>query len=229
MDDRLQEIIGIGMAGHGELFYLPHILCGFFRRGGIDIKSCPPLEPSHLDQLGHDLKMPMVMVTVQLWGKGGVDDVVIRRVFEHPVHSVERIREDLGGMFIQGGFHMLETGIMDFGKNPCLKWKSGGKRGDGEEGLVFADDTAFLLKLLSDDITEDTPVFILKIGFGPFDLFGHPSWNNRKGDDLRVGMLQRGPSRNPLVFEDEDISKSLVTPQIDHPRAVGPEDILYTL
>jgi hypothetical protein len=78
---------------------------------------------------------------------------------------------------------------MRFGKNPCLKWKSGGKRGNGKEGLVFEDHTAFMLELLSNDITEDAPVFIIEIVFGSFDLFSHSPRNDRKSDELRVGML----------------------------------------
>jgi hypothetical protein len=124
---------------------------------------------------------------------------------------------------------MLETGIMGFWENPCLKWKSGGERGDREEGLIFDDEAAFLLKLLPDDIAEDTPLFIMKIIFGPFDLFGHPSWDDWKGDDLRVGMFQRGPSCYSMVFKDENISKPLITPQIGYPLTIGPEDILHSL
>jgi len=62
---------------------------------------------------------------------------------------------------------MLETGIMGLGKNPCFKRKSGGKGSDGEEGLVLGDEAMFLLELLSNDIAEDTPVFIMKIGLSP--------------------------------------------------------------
>ena len=118
-----------------------------------------------------------------------MDDVVVGRIAQHPVHPLEGIGEDLSSLFIERGFHVLETGVMGFGKNPCLEWKTGGKGGDGEKGLIFADDPFFLLKLLSDDITEDAPIFILEIDFGPFDLLGHPPWNDRKGNDLRGGSI----------------------------------------
>jgi hypothetical protein len=92
-----------------------------------------------------------------------------------------------------GKLHVLETGIVGFGKNPCFKGKPGGKGSDGDEGFVLGDDAMFPLELLANDITEDTSVFIMKIGFGPFDLFAHSFRDNGEGDELRVGMFQRGP------------------------------------
>jgi hypothetical protein len=124
---------------------------------------------------------------------------------------------------------MVEAGIMGFRKNPCLKWKSGGKRGDGKEGLVFNDDAALLLNFLSDDITEDAPVLIIEILFGPIDFFSHSPRDNRKSDELRVGMLQRSPGCDTVIFEDEDISESLVIPQINDPVTVGRQNVFDTL
>jgi hypothetical protein len=167
----------------------------------------------------------MIVLRVHLWGGGGVNHIVVRRIREHPIHSLEGIGEDLSGLLILGKFHVLETGIMGFGKNPRFKWKSGGKGGDGEEGFVFGDDAMFLLELLSNDIAKDTPVFIMKIGFGPFNLFAHSFRDNREGDDLRMGMFQRGPRCDAMVFEDEDVSEARVAPEIDDPLAVGQQDI----
>ncbi len=117
---------------------------------------------------------------------------------------------------------MLKTGMMNFWKNPCLKGKSGGKGSDGDERTIFSDDPVFLLKLLPNDITIDTSVFIGEIVFGSFDLFAHRRGDDGKGDDLRMGMFQRGSRRDAIVFEDEDISKPLVPPQIDDPFTIGP-------
>ena len=156
-------------------------------------------------------------------------DIVIGRVVEHLMQPAKSLRKDLSSLFIERGLHMLETRIMGFWENPCLKWKSGGEWGDREEGLIFNDKTVFLLKLLSDDITEDTAVFIMKITFGPLDLFVHPCWDDGEGNDLRVGMFQRGAGSHPMVLEDENISKPLVTSQISHPLTVGPKDIVDSL
>ena len=151
-----------------------------------------------------------------------MNDVVVRGIVEHLIHSLKGLREDLSCLFIMDRFHMLETGMMGFGENPCLEWKSGSNGGDRDEVLIFEDDTTSLLKLLPNDITEDTAVFVPKIGFGSLDLLGHPLWDDGKGDDLRVRMFERGPRRNSVVLEDEDISKALILPQIDDPLAIGP-------
>jgi hypothetical protein len=169
----------------------------------------------------------MIVLTVHLWKRRGVDDIVIRRVGKHVIHPPEGVGEDLSCLFILGELHVLKTGMMSFGKNPCFKRKSRGKGGDGEEGFIFDDDTVFPLELLSDNITEDAAVFIVKIVFGPFDFFNHSFRDDGKGDDLRMGMFQRGPRCDAVVFEDEDISKTPVTPEIDDPLAVGQQDLLH--
>jgi hypothetical protein len=69
----------------------------------------------------------------------------------------------------------------------------------------------------------------MKIGFGSHNFFAHPFWDNREGDDLRMGMFQRGPRCDTVVFEDEDMPKARVPPQIDDPLTVGQQDILGTL
>src|SRR5512139_1815859 len=99
---------------------------------------------------------------------------------------------------------------MGLGKNPRFKWKSGGKGSDGKEGFILGDEAMFLLEFLSNDIAEDTPVFIMKIGFGPNHLFAHPFRDDGESDDLGMGMFQRGPRRNAVVLEDQDISEARV-------------------
>jgi hypothetical protein len=109
--------------------------------------------------------MPMIVLSIHLWGGRGVNNIIIRRIREYPIHSLESIGEDLSCRFILGRLHLLETGMMGFGKNPRFKWKPGGKGSEGEKGFVFTDDTDFLLKFLPNDITEDTSIFIIKIRF----------------------------------------------------------------
>jgi hypothetical protein len=169
----------------------------------------------------------MVIIAIQRREGGGMNDVVVRGIVKHLIHPLKGLREDLSGLFVMDRFHMLETGMMGFGENPCLEWKSGGKRCDGDEELIFDDDTTFLLQLLPNDITEDTPVLVVEIGFGPFDLFSHPLRDDGKGDDLRVRMFERGPRSHSVVFEDEDILKTLIPPQIDDPLTIGPQDIFH--
>jgi hypothetical protein len=68
----------------------------------------------------------------------------------------------------------------------------------------------------------------MKIGFGPYNLFTDPFRNDGESDDLGMGMFQRGPRRNAMVFEDEDVPEARVAPQIDNPLTVGQQDIFCT-
>jgi len=201
----------------------------FFWRGRIDIKSCAPLEPGHFGELRHDLKMPVVVIVIPFWKGRGMDDVIVGRVVEHLMQTVKGLRKDLSGLCIERGFRMLETGVVGFGEDPCLKGKPGSERSDGEKILILGDDAVSLMKLLSNNVAKDTPVFVAKVILGPFDLFAHPLWNDGKGDDLGMGMFQRSASSDPMVFKDKDITESLVTPQIDHALAVGPKNVLHAL
>ena len=117
--------------------------------------------------------------------------------------------------------------MMGFGKDPGFERKPGGEGGDGDERLIFGDNAVFLLKLLSNDIAEDTPVFIMEIRLGSLNLFAQPLRDDGKGDDLRMGMFQGGPCCDAVVFEDKDVSETLVAPKIDDPLAVGQQDILH--
>jgi hypothetical protein len=136
----------------------------------------------------------MVIFVVHLWKGGGVNDVVIRRIVKHLIHPLEGVGKDLSSLFILEGLHMLETGMMGLRKDPRLKWRSGGERGNRDERLIFIDDPASLLKLLADDIAEDTSVFITKIVFCPFDLLTHSLRDDGEGNDLGVWMFERGSS-----------------------------------
>jgi len=114
---------------------------------------------------------------------------------------------------------------MGLGKNPCFKGEPGSKRGNRDESLVLADDAFSLVQLLSDDVTEDTPVFVLEEVLGTLDFLGQSSWNNGEGDDLRVRMFQRGPGRHAVVLEHEHMAKPHIPSQIRDSFTVGPQDV----
>jgi hypothetical protein len=117
--------------------------------------------------------------------------------------------------------------VMLLGKDPRLEGKSRSKSGHRDKALIFADHPDFLLKLLPHDIAKDTSVFVLKIVFGSFDLFTHSSRDDRKGNQLGVGVLKGSSRGHAVVLEDEDISKPLVSFQIEDPLAIGPQNILH--
>jgi hypothetical protein len=171
----------------------------------------------------------MVMLRFQSRKGRGVDDVVIGRVVQNPIHPVERLGKDLGSLLIEGGIHMLITGVMGFGKNPCLKGKSRSKRSHRDEGIIFEDEAALLLNLLADDITEDAPVFIIEIIFRPLDLFNHSPGDDGESDDLGVGMFQRSPCCHSMVLKYENISEPLIILEIGNPVSVGCQDMCYPL
>ena len=118
---------------------------------------------------------------------------------------------------------------MGLRENPRLKRKSGCEGSDGDKGLVLGDDALLLLKLLSDDVTEDASILIMKVFLGPLNLFCHPDGQDRKGNNLGMGMLQGSASGCAGILEDENVSKPRVPSQIDDPLTIGLQDIFNGL
>jgi len=87
----------------------------------------------------------------------------------------------------------------------------GRQKGDGKEGLILDDDAALLLKLLSNDITEDAPVLIIEYFLAPSissaTLLG--TIGRAMSESGNAPEKHRGHS---VVFKDEDVSKSLILP-----------------
>src|SRR4030067_3190012 len=86
-----------------RLSRLSHILCGLFRRGGINKKCSPPFETGHFGQFRGDLNMPMVAVFVPTRKGGVMDDEIIWWIFEHEVKPPKDILQYLSCPFIGEG------------------------------------------------------------------------------------------------------------------------------
>ena len=154
-----------------------------------------------------------------------MNNIVIRRIREHPVDSPEGIGENLSCRLVLRKVHLLEAGMMGFRKNPGFERETGGEGCDGEERFIFSDNPVFLLKLLPNDVAKDAPILIVEICLGPFNLFAQPPRDDGEGDDLRMRMFQRRPCGHAVVFKYKDVPKTLVSPEIDDPIAVGQKDI----
>jgi hypothetical protein len=42
-----------------------------------------------------------------------------------------------------------------------------------------------------------------------------------------MGMFQGSSCSDPMIFKDEDVSKTLVAPEIDDSLTVDPQDVFY--
>jgi hypothetical protein len=113
---------------------------------------------------------------------------------------------------------------MGLGKNPCLKRKPRGKRGDGKEGLIFKDDAALLLEFLSDDITEDTPVLIIEIVLSP-SISSTTLPGRSEGRRVESGNAPEKPCCHAMVLKYENISEPLIILEIGNPVSVGCQDM----
>ena len=148
---------------------------------------------------------------------------------EHMIDSLESVGKNLGGLLIFEWFHVFEMRVMRLGKDPCFKGKAGCERSDCHKRWVLGDDPAPLLHFLPDDIAEDAPIFVLEVSPAPFDLLVDTRGDDGEGDELRVRMLEGGSRSDPVIFEDQEVSKAPVADEIKDAFPVSPEDIFHRL
>ena len=82
-------------------------------------------------------------------------------------------------------------------------------------------------KLLVDDIAEDATLLVVVVGLCAVQLFLHELGDDRRGDDLGMGMVQRRARGPALVLEDQDVAQAAVALEVQDAVAVGPEHLLH--
>ena len=116
---------------------------------------------------------------------------------------------------------------MLLGIDPGLEGEPGRKGDHDQEVPGLLDDALGRGKLLVDDIAEDAALLVVVVGFGAVQLFLHELRDDRRGDDLRMGVVQRGTCGPALVLEDQHIAQAAVALQVQDPVAVGPEHFFH--
>ena len=61
---------------------------------------------------------------------------------------------------------------------------------------------------------------------GPVQFLGHRLRSDRRGHDLGVGVIQAGPSRGAMVFEDHGVLEPDITVQVPEPVLVDAQHLL---
>src|ERR1035437_8587751 len=152
---------------------LPQHASGLFRRRRIDVKPGPPLEPRHLRELRDQLHMPMVVLGRLLRERRAVDDQIVRRRFERPVHPHEHRLEEPRQRLVLRARRLLEPRAMTLWQEPRLERKARRKGRERDDLGVLEDDAAPRRRLLMDDVGEDAALLGREVPPRAVDLLAH--------------------------------------------------------
>src|SRR5947199_10771695 len=100
-------------------------------------------------------------------------------------------------------------------QDPRLERESWGVGGQGEEVFVFGDDAAAAINLLTDNVAENASLLIYVVLLGAFQFLNHVDWQNGKGDELGMSVLQRRPGGFAMIFEDQNVFETPVLLQVE--------------
>ncbi len=100
------------------------------------------------------------------------------------------------------------------GQDPGLVGRCGGEGGDGQESAGVETDAFTEAELLPDHVAEETPLAMAKVVATGIELLDDCGRDDRRCNQLGVGMGHRSAGFGPLVFEDQRIAQALVSSEV---------------
>ena len=155
-----------------------------------------------------------------------VNYVVVSRVVQNLIQAYEHVFQHRSQLLKLLLLRVLEGRLVNPGDNPYFKREPRLKRGDGNEFGAVGDDPHTTLRLLPDDVAKNAALLEFEILPGPINLLPHPLGHHRQGDQLGVGMLQRGACSLTVVLKNHNVFETPVLFQVQDPVTIGPEHIL---
>ena len=158
-----------------------------------------------------------------------MNDQVVRRPIEHHVSFHQQLLDAPGEVFenVRGG--VLERRFVTLRKNPGFEWESGRVGREGHEVVILGNDSNGIFEFLTDDVAEDTSLFVDVVLFGAFQLLDNVLGKNGQRNQLRVRVLQRSTGGLPVILKDKDVFETLVLTKIDDTVAKSPEHVFDAL
>ncbi len=136
---------------------------------------------------------------------------IVWRILEEQADPAEEIAEDHRQAPEFGIVGSCEIVPVLPWKDPGFEWQRGGIGVDRDETVGLDGHPGAEFKLLLDEIAEETPFFASEVLAGGVELSSHDRRDDRRGDELRVGVGHRCAGFRTLVLEDEDVTKARVS------------------
>lgn len=95
--------------------------------------------------------------------------------------------------------------------------------------IGLEDQPRAIFKFLAHHVAEDAALAKLEVLASAVDFFLHSLGYDRKPDDLRMRVFERGTAQFAMVLEADNVAHAGIALQIADTFAEGPEQFLYRL
>ncbi len=125
--------------------------------------------------------MPVKMLVILSRCWPSVQNVVVGRVVQSQLDATKGVLQTFSKRQKFRVRHLQKTGLVRLGENARLKWKTGGKRLKGDEGIEVSHYAILVGNLLTNYVAKNTAFLETVIPFGSVNFLRDSFRNNRGG------------------------------------------------
>src|SRR5437868_15121657 len=110
--------------------------------------------------------------------------------------------------------------MMPFGKDRQFEREAAGKGTKKKVAVVFRHEARTVGAFGMENVAEKTPLLGNEMFAGADELSFDERRNERKRDELRVGMSERGATARADILEDINMLKAVIPVEVEDPFAI---------
>src|SRR3989475_12374192 len=204
---------------HGSTLVSPQGLGGVLGRHRVDEEPASPFESRHAGELRDDLEVPVEGLELAVAEGRRVEHEVERGIAQHAVHPPQEVTEKSGEppQLVRAGF--LEGGPVDRRQDPCLEREARRERRQRDAAAGVDDRPPAAAPLLAQDVAPHAALLQLVVAGRARQLLSDHDGNDRRRDQLRVGVPERGAGGRAVVLEHQDVFEAWVLLEVEHALA----------
>src|SRR5437764_7071468 len=202
---------------------------GLLRRGRVDEDTAPPLEPGGESEHRPYFEMPVIPVRGRLAQGRAVQVEVVGGLLQCQVQLAHRQPERVRKAAELGRIALLEDRPVLARKDEQLERGARGERAKRDVPIGLQHDARAFPRLLREHVAENTAVLLPEVRAGAGELALELRRDQRKRDELRVRMAQRGPGGCAIVLEEDGAAQTHVAREVDNAFLDCPQHLLDLL
>src|SRR5438445_335537 len=212
---------------HGSTLVSPQGLGGVLGRHRVDEEPASPFESRHAGELRDDLEVPVEGLELAVAEGRRVEHEVERGIAQHAVHPPQEVTGKSGEppQLVRAEF--LEGGPVDRRQDPCLEREARRERRQRDEAAGFDDRPPAAAPLLAQDVAPHAALLQLVVAGRARQLLGDHDGNDRRRDQLRMGVPERGAGGLAVVLEHQDVLEAWVLLEVEHAFAEREEHVRH--
>src|SRR3989454_4477613 len=202
-------------------------LGGVLGRHRVDEEPASPFESRHAGELRDDLEVPVEGLELAVAERRRVEHEVERGIAQHAVHPPQKLTERPGDPPHLSRAGSLEGGPGARRQDPRLEREARRERRQRDEAAGFDDRPPAAAPLLAQDVAPHAALLQLVVAGRARQLLSDHDGNDRRRDQLRVGVPERGAGGRAVVLEHQDVFEAWVLLEVEHALAEREEHIRH--